>query len=369
MEKQDIALVVGTRPEIIKLAPVIRELGDRARVIHTGQHYDQILFGQFLEQFGLRGPDVVLAGVGGKSRATQIATAIAALADEFERHRPSVVIVQGDTNAVSAGAQAASYAGIPVIHVEAGLRSYDRGMPEELNRLVVSALADVHCVATSHSRQNLLSEGVDPERIIVTGNTIVEATLTSLEHGDGRIDKHFGAGPVPDRYVLATIHRPENTDSKSSLGRILTDLGRLSIPVVFAIHPRTRIAIERFGLTHLLNPLIVITPPGHADFLGLAQSAALLVSDSGGIQEECTVLKKPLLVVRRSTERPESIESGFAQLVAPQDNLAAIGNTFLADTALGVVLGSLPSPYGDGSASRKIAKIARSITAPLEAHR
>ncbi|PKQ36280.1 MAG: UDP-N-acetylglucosamine 2-epimerase (non-hydrolyzing) [Actinobacteria bacterium HGW-Actinobacteria-11] len=361
MSSQDIAVVLGTRPEIIKLAPVIAELGDRARVIHTGQHYDQELSGQFLEQFGIGEPDVVLHGVGGKGRATQIATAIGALSEEFDRDRPAAVIVQGDTNAVSAGAQAANYAGIPVIHVEAGLRSHDRGMPEELNRLVVGVLADVHCAGTDHNRQNLRAEGVADERIVVTGNTIVEATLSSLAQGDGVLSKHSAGGAFPRDYVLATIHRPENTDTEPALRRILTAFTQMDAPVVFAIHPRTRAAIARFGLESLLEDLTVIDPPGHAEFLDLALHAALLVSDSGGVQEECTVLKKPLLVVRRSTERPESVETGFAQLITPEQDLAAAANVVLRDATIDHRLARTASPYGDGSASRQIARIATTI--------
>lgn len=358
---KDIAVVLGTRPEIIKLAGIITALGERARVIHTGQHYDHELSGQFMEQLGLGSPDIVLQGIGGHDRSTQIATAIQALAEEFRRDRPSAVIVQGDTNAVSAGAQAANYAGIPVIHVEAGLRSYDRAMPEELNRLITGVLADVHCAATSYNRANLLAEGVDAERIAVTGNTIVEATLASLEQGDGLLAKHFPARQVPESYVLATIHRPENTDTKSALLRVLRGLAGIDAPVVFAIHPRTRAAVERFGLRSLLEELIVIDAPGHAEFLDLAVRSSLLVSDSGGVQEECTVLKKPLLVIRRSTERPESVDSGFAALVTPDCDIAESANEILADSTMEQRLGSTPSPYGDGSASVAIAGIATRI--------
>ncbi|WAA65639.1 non-hydrolyzing UDP-N-acetylglucosamine 2-epimerase [Microbacterium oxydans] len=359
---KDIAVVLGTRPEIIKLAGIITELGDRARVIHTGQHYDHELSGQFMEQLGLGAPDVVLEGIGGADRSTQIATAIRALGDEFRRNRPAAVIVQGDTNAVSAGAQAANYAGIPVIHVEAGLRSYDRAMPEELNRLITGVLADVHCAATTHNRENLLAEGVDPRRIAVTGNTIVEATLSSLENGDGMVEKHFpGDDERPESFVLATIHRPENTDTEPALRRVLQGLVDIDAPVVFAIHPRTRAAIERFELTTYLDHLIVIDSPGHADFLDLALCADLLVSDSGGVQEECTVLKRPLLVIRRSTERPESVEAGFASLITPDQDIAAAANAVLADSEYQHRLAETPSPYGDGSASTSIAGIARRI--------
>lgn len=356
-----VAVVLGTRPEIIKLAPVIGQLGGAAQVIHTGQHYDHELSGQFMQTLGIGEPDVVLQGIGGRDRSTQIATAIQALADQFRRDRPAVVVVQGDTNAVSAGAQAANYAGIPVVHVEAGLRSYDRAMPEELNRLVTGMLTDVHCAATTHNRDTLQSEGVPSSRIAVTGNTIVEATLSSLTHGDGRIGKHFPSGAAPEGYVLATVHRPENTDTRAALRRVLSGLRRIEAPVVLAAHPRTRAAIKRFDLAPYLDGLLLIDSPGHADFLDLALRARLIVSDSGGVQEECSVLKKPLLVMRRSTERPESIDAGFARLVTPGSDIADEANQILRDPALASVLANTDCPYGDGKASLRIAAICRAL--------
>ncbi|OII37418.1 UDP-N-acetylglucosamine 2-epimerase [Curtobacterium sp. MMLR14_010] len=353
------AVVLGTRPEIIKLAGVIQELGPRARVIHTGQHYDDSMSGQFFRQLGLAAPHCVLTGIGGFDRGSQIATAIAALTEEFQRSRPSVVIVQGDTNAVSAGAQAANYLGIPVVHVEAGLRSGDRAMPEELNRLVVGALADVHCAPTNTSRDNLLREGVSPERVIVTGNTVVEATLASIEAA--RTDPAAAIEDVPDQpFVLATIHRPENTDSEPALRRVLEGLSSIGLPVVLPLHPRTAAAVDRHGLGALLDGLVVLPPVGHASFIWLATRAALVVADSGGVQEECTVLKRPLVVVRRSTERPEAVDAGFARLVRPADDLAAAARGLLEDTRRHP-LAEVPSPYGDGTASRRIAEVALAL--------
>jgi UDP-N-acetylglucosamine 2-epimerase (non-hydrolysing) len=346
---KDIAVVLGTRPEIIKLAGVIRELGDRARVIHTGQHYDETMSGVFLDELGIGEPDLILSGVGGRDRGEQIATMLESLTREFRANPPAAVIVQGDTNTVSAGAQAANYLGIPVIHVEAGLRSRDRAMPEELNRLVVGALADIHCAPTTHSRDNLVAEGIDPDHVLVTGNTVVEATLASLASAP---DPAFMA-KLPPEFVLATIHRPENTDTPDALHRVLQQLSELRLPVILPLHPRTRQAIDRFQLWHLLNDMIVIDPVGHADFLRLAAAATLLVGDSGGVQEECTVLKKPLVVVRRSTERPEAIEAGFAVLATPDQNITVLAEEMLERTAQHP-LDTVASPYGDGTASAQI---------------
>lgn len=344
----DIAVVLGTRPEIIKLAEVIRLLGPRARVIHTGQHWDAEMAGQFFEHFGIGEPDVRLRTVSGAPRGMQIALGTAELLNNFTSAPPAAVIVQGDTNSVSAGAQAGSYLGIPVVHVEAGLRSRDRAMPEEINRLVVGALADLHCAPTETAADNLRREGVEESRILVTGNTVVEA----VQHSLGRVD--VAGWDIPaEPYVLATVHRPENTDDPAALRRILDDLGRVGMRVVLAIHPRTVAAVSAHGLDDLLAGIEVRTGVPHDGFLALARSAVLLVSDSGGVQEEATVLKKPLLVVRRSTERPEAIDAGFARLVTPGDDLLAAANEMLS-ADLQDRLVQTPSPYGDGSASRRI---------------
>jgi len=354
----DIAVIVGTRPEIIKLAPLIRELGPRAWIVHTGQHYDWALSGQQFRQLGLPAPHVVLPGVGGQDRGTQVAAALQGLTALFQESRPAVVVVQGDTNTAVAGAQAASYAGIPLLHVEAGLRSHDRAMPEELNRLVVAALADVHCAPTEHSAANLRSEGIDPRSIAVTGNPVVEATLSSLADADLDTSSLPG-GELPSRFVLATIHRPENTDSEAALRRILDALARLPIPVLFLPHPRTIAAIAHFGLDDLAGQLTIVRPVDHGRFLKLAVAAELLISDSGGVQEECTIIERPLLVVRASTERPEAMNTGLARLVTPEQDLLKLARASLEQRdppMLGVV-----HTFGDGRASARIALLATLI--------
>lgn len=354
---RDIAVVLGTRPEIIKLAPVIQALGDRAWVVHTGQHYDDQLAGRFFRELELEAPETVLADVGGRSRSNQIAAGLSGLSAAFDARRPSVVIVQGDTNTVNAGAQAANYRGIPLIHVEAGLRSHDRDMPEEINRLITGVLADVHCAPTSHSAANLLQEGVSADRIAITGNTVVEATIKAMTRPAAALTYWF-PGVVPEQYVVATVHRPENTDTAQALERVLQGLAKLNLPVVMLLHPRTRAAIDRFGLWHLTERMVIAEAIGSTDFLALARQASLIISDSGGVQEEVTVMKVPLLVVRRSTERPEAVEAGFAQLVTPGEDLSAIAHRVLEDRHSAAALQSLPSPYGDGRASERIARIA-----------
>ncbi|MFC5907164.1 non-hydrolyzing UDP-N-acetylglucosamine 2-epimerase [Streptacidiphilus monticola] len=356
-----IAVVLGTRPEIVKLAGVIQGLGDRCQVVWTGQHYDTELAAGVFEGMGLPAPKIQLTGIGGTARGHQIGAMICELSRRFEHEPPGAVIVQGDTNSTSAGAQAAHYQGIPVIHVEAGLRSRDRAMPEEINRQVVSVLADVHCAPTPEAVANLLAEGVVAERIRLTGNTVVEAVTLSLPAPRESLALVDRFGRRPGEYVLVTLHRPENTDDPARLRLILRQLADLPVPVLFPAHPRTVQACERFGLRRELRALHPVPPVDHAAFLSLARHAALLVSDSGGVQEECTVLKKPLIVVRNSTERPEAVAAGFATLLPPGPQLGSTARRLLSDRELGRRLASLPSPYGDGRASARIAALARAV--------
>jgi UDP-N-acetylglucosamine 2-epimerase (non-hydrolysing) len=350
-----IAVVLGTRPEIIKLAGVIRALGDRCYLVHSGQHYDDSLSLSFLETYELPVPEVKLEGVGGASRGSQIAAIIDQLTGHFTGNRPAAVVVQGDTNTAAAGALAASFLGIPVVHVEAGLRSYDRAMPEETNRQLIGVVAELHCAPTELAAEQLRGEGVPSERIIVTGNTIVEATLESRPTAAARSELLCHYDLDPDGYVLATIHRAENTDDAARLRSILTALDAVDIPVVLPLHPRTAASAARFGLDHLLRNLRVVEPVDHPTFLGLAQHARLLVSDSGGVQEECTVLRRPLLVLRNSTERPEAVAAGFARRIVPDGDLSELLRHAAVDDGWLLSLNSRRSPYGDGTASAQIA--------------
>ncbi|CAM5371372.1 UDP-N-acetyl glucosamine 2-epimerase [Streptomyces spiroverticillatus] len=349
-----VTVVLGTRPEIIKLSQVSRLLGPRGRVVFTGQHYDPSLTDTFFTGFRMPAPHATLRGVGGTSQIIQISRMITDLGNQFAEERPSAVVVQGDTNTVSAAAQAAHYCGIPVVHVEAGLRSYDRNMPEEINRRVAGTVTDLHCAPTATAMNNLLGEGVDPHRIELTGNTIVEAVQLSLPPVEDSLRFLEHVGLQADSYALATIHRPENTDDADRLRSILTELAKFPLPVLMPLHPRTRGAALRAGLGDALDRLHTVDPVDHRQFLSLARHARLLVSDSGGVQEECTVLKKPLLVVRNSTERPEAIQAGFAQLVQPGRQLGKAADAMLADTGLHARLAVTPSPYGDGHASERI---------------
>lgn len=350
----DVAVVLGTRPEIIKLAPVVAALSERARVVWTGQHYDPSLSEVFFDTTGVARPTERLSGVGGATRATQVLAVMAGLGERFAANRPAAVVVQGDTNTTNAAAQAAHYCGIPVVHVEAGLRSFDRAMPEEINRLVVGAVADLHCCATEGNAEHLRRAGVPEDAIRVTGNTIVEATRNALPSASTRQQVVDSFGLSPNGFVLATIHRPENTDDPERLRSTIDALAGLDVPVLFPAHPRTGKAIARFGLDERVASLRLVEPVDHPTFLGLAAEARLMVSDSGGVQEEVTVLKKPLVVVRNSTERPETIEAGFACLARPDELAPAL--TRMLDPHLSQRLADVPCPFGDGLAGTRIAK-------------
>ena len=276
----DIAVVFGTRPEVIKLAPVIRALGARARPIWTGQHYDFNLADAYFEGAGLEMPVERLSGVGGELRGDQIVAVLTGLMALLDRHRPRAVVVQGDTNTTNASAQAAHYLGLPVVHVEAGLRSWDRAMPEEINRMIVGVVADLHCCATEGNAAHLRQAGVLDSAIAVTGNPIVEATLATLPDRPAQERLLAEYRVADDGFVLATIHRPENVDFRAPLAQILEGLSQLPWPVVLPMHPRTAARIERFGLTHLARRLQVTPPIQHRPFLGLASRARVLVSDS-----------------------------------------------------------------------------------------
>ena len=350
-DDRSIAIVFGTRPEIIKLAPLIRGLGSRAVVIHTGQHFDDNMSGAFLRQLRLGDPQYHL-DVGGLTRGAQIgrsATAIEALLMEL---RPHAVVVQGDTNSGVGGAIAANAASIPLLHLEAGLRSFDRSMPEEHNRILIDAIAD-RCLAPHQTNAALLErEGIGTDRIAVTGSTLREALVPMMPDRSERLRLLHQHSLQPNEFVLATVHRPENADSPTRLATILTELAGLGVPTVLPLHPRARARVQEYRLEQLLEPLVVLEPLGYREFLGLAAEAALLVSDSGGVQEEATIIKRPVVIVRNSTERPELLGT-FAHLVGVGPDISATAQRLLADVpAQHAMLADLPYPYGEGVVSR-----------------
>lgn len=348
---RSIAVVLGTRPELIKLAGIVELLGPAGRLIHTGQHFSDVMSDHFLSELGMPRPELHLE-VGGLSRGEQISQGLAAIEHHISMDPPRALVVQGDTNSVLAGALAANARSIPLAHVEAGLRSHDRAMPEEHNRVLTDHLADLCLAPTRHAAENLSAEGISTDRIRVTGNTVVEAVHRLLPTSEERAKARRELGDLPiSAYVLATLHRPENVDNPETLRHILDLLASLELPVVLPMHPRTEARVESFGLGHLLEGLYVLPPVGYRQFLALAADCALVISDSGGIQEESSVLKRPVLVVRNSTERPEVLGS-FSRLVKPGSDLRQATETALQDVAkTHTALAEIPTPYGDGKAS------------------
>lgn len=345
-----VAVVLGTRPEIIKLAHIIRLLGPAARVIHTGQHYDANLSDVFFGAFKLTPPAHYLE-VGGEHRGVQIGEATSRLTRLLEDDPARAVVVQGDTNAVLAGALAANATETPLVHVEAGLRSHDRAMPEEHNRVVCDHLSDLCLAPTETAASNLETEGISRQRVAITGNTVVEALGSLLPAAGERAKVLADYGLTPDSFILSTFHRPENVDHPETWETILSDLVRSSLPVVLPLHPRSRRRASAFGLGPLLDQMQVVDPLPYPRFLSLLAECALAVTDSGGVQEEVSVVKRPVVVVRNSTERPEVLGT-FAVLRQPGDGVSE-AITRITETLdyTHRRLAETPTPYGDGTAS------------------
>ena len=348
-----IAIVVGTRPEIIKMAPVVRACLDRGvpyLLLHTGQHYSFELDGVFFAELGLPAPHRNLE-VGSGSQSYQLAAVIEGLAPVLVEERPDVVLVEGDTNSVLAAALAANKSGIAVGHVEAGLRSYDRRMPEELNRVLTDHLADWLFAPTPGARDILRGEGLPASRIHVTGNTVVDELLLQRLRADRPgLAERFGV--TPGRYALATVHRAENVDDDGRLRSILDGLdaaGRaLGIPVLAAFHPRTTARMAALGLA-ASGTLRGLPPLGYLDFLGLHAAAALMLTDSGGLQEEACCLRVPCVTLRDNTERPESVAVG-ANVLAGAETEAIVA----CARAMAAKPRTWENPFGDGMSGLRI---------------
>jgi UDP-N-acetylglucosamine 2-epimerase (non-hydrolysing) len=355
-----IAVVLGTRPEIIKLAKITELLGDDAHLVHTGQHYDSNLSEVFFTEFGMRPPDTFI-GVGGQTRGEQIGNGTAELDALFNKLQPSAVVVQGDTNAVLAGALAANANEIPLVHVEAGLRSFDRRMPEEHNRVVADHLSDLCLAPTDLNVANLKSEGIADDVIVKTGNPVIEAVERLMPTEDDRVCLVSHYGLDRENFVLSTFHRPENVDTRDTLENVLSALASLSAPVLLPLHPRTQQRISDFGLADVAAQLQIVDPIGYREFIGLGAESQLIISDSGGVQEEVSVYKRPAVVIRRSTERQE-VEGTFVQRFEPGPELAS-QLQFELERSLdrAAELAEMPSPYGDALAPERSVEAIRTL--------
>ena len=346
--------VVGARPNFMKAAPVIRALAARGvdqRVVHTGQHYDQAMSDVFFRDLGLPEPDVNL-GVGSGSHAGQTAALLVALEGAFAALGASLAIVYGDVNSTIAAALVAAKTGLPIAHVEAGLRSFDDSMPEEINRRVTDLLADLLFVTSPEGLTNLAAVGVPSERVFFVGNPMIDTLLANLD----RIEQAGREGGLrPEgRYAVATMHRPANVDGPAQAARIVDMLSGVAelVPLVVPLHPRGRPVLEAAGLAST-DRLRIVDPLGYLEFLGLVKAAALVVTDSGGIQEETTVLGVPCLTVRPNTERPITITHGTNRLLEPEGVVPAVREIL----AHGQERPSEAPPLWDGHAGERIGDV------------
>ncbi len=299
--------------------PALAAAGHDAALAHTGQHYDAAMSDVFFSDLEIPEPRWFLS-VGSGTHAVQTGRAMIALEELFEAERPDAVMVVGDVNSTLAGALAASKLQIPVVHLEAGLRSFDMLMPEEINRLVADQLSSMHLTPTLEAGANLRTEGIEPDRIHFVGNIMAESLLKHLPLAESRHPaalQGFGAG----QYALATIHRPENTDHPERLAGVAAAFEALPLPVVLPIHPRTRARIE--PLMAAESNTLLVDPVGYLDMLALQRDAAVIITDSGGIQEESCMLGTPCVTVRRNTERGITCDVGSNQLV-PADEQAIV---------------------------------------------
>lgn len=355
-----IAIVIGTRPEIIKMAPVIDEIKKRNLdyiLIHTGQHYDHEMSDQFFLDLELPIPHYNI-GVGSGSHGEQTAEMMKGIEKVFIDEKPDLVMVQGDTNAVLAGAIVSSKLHIPVGHVEAGLRSFDKTMPEEINRMVADVCSHLYYVPTEESALNLVAEGINPKKVIITGNTVVDACLRNLAIAKNKsdilsqIDGH-------ENILTLTMHRAENVDNLERLTQITDALLELEeLTIVFPVHPRTLKNLERFGIYSKLvekDHIKIIKPVGYLDFLLLLSSSSMIMTDSGGLQEEAITLNVPCMTLRYNTERPETVTAGGNILVgSKKDKIIETAHMIMNDPKIQKKMKEAKNPYGDGKSSKKI---------------
>lgn len=304
-----LAILLGTRPEIIKLSPLIRKMSDHDILIHTNQHYSYKMDEIFFKELRLRNPDYNL-GVGSKSHAEQTGEMLSKIEKILIQEKPDVVAVQGDTNSCLSAALTAAKLNIKVAHIEAGLRCGDWSMPEEKNRIIVDHISDFLFSPTLRSTERLLSEGIDANKIFYVGNTIVDATIENMKLLTNRKSEH-------DNFLLLTLHRAENVDCQSRLNHLVGEINKVSEKhtIIFPIHPRTQKMLRQFNIK-LSDKIKIIEPVGYLDCLNLELHSNLILTDSGGIQEEACILKKPCVTLRTNTERQETISAGYNILMS-----------------------------------------------------
>lgn len=368
VKKKRVDCIVGARPNFMKIAPIMKAFAEsemiEPRLIHTGQHYDVEMNSVFFDELGIPSPDLNLE-IGSGTQTEQTAGVMIALEKALLDQRPDLLLVVGDVNSTVAAALVAAKLQIPLAHVEAGLRSFDLTMPEEINRLVTDRLSALLLTTEKQAEQQLMKEGVALEQIHFVGNVMIDTLLHNLDRAEtpAVTMEKYGASQdfvssASDRYAFVTLHRPSNVDEPNQLSELLHVLARVSeqIPIVFAVHPRTKARMEDAGLADVLRgPKVLMTPPiGYLEMLGLMQNAFVAITDSGGIQEETTALGVPCLTVRDNTERPITISEGTNTLVGSSaDALLEAANKVLSGTSK---RGNTPELW-DGKASARITRI------------
>jgi UDP-GlcNAc3NAcA epimerase len=356
--------VVGARPQFIKAAALSRAISAtggvlQEQILHTGQHFDAAMSDQFFAELGIPAPAFHL-GIGGGSHGANTGRMLEGIERVLLAERPDALLVYGDTDSTLAGALAASKLNIPVVHVEAGLRSFNRQMPEEQNRVLTDHLASLCFAPTESAVAHLRREGIAEERIVRSGDVMADAARIFGEQAEAQAAELLAEAGLPamaagdQPFVLATIHRAENTDDPARLKAILTALGQAPLPVLLPLHPRTRARIETFQLEHLLKPLTITGPLGFLVMVLLERRAALVVTDSGGVQKEAFLQGTPCVTVRTETEWVELLECGWNRLADPADQ-AAMLTAMVQQLALDT---RKPRPplYGDGHAAEAIAE-------------
>jgi len=351
-----IGILLGTRPEIIKMSPVIRECERRGLdyfILHTGQHYSYEMDRLFFEELELPDPNYNL-DVGSGTHAGQTAKIMTGVEDVLVKESPDIVLVQGDTNTVMAGALAASKLHMRVGHIEAGLRSFNRRMPEEINRVLTDHCSDLLFCPTKTAVENLADEGITGG-VHLVGDVMVDAMNYNRAVAEERSRILEAVGVRPGEYLVITVHRPSNTDSRENMVAILGALAEAGMPVVFPVHPRTRNYLGRYGLLAKMPENVQVTEPlGYLDMLHLMAHAAKILTDSGGVQKEAYMLGVPCITLRENTEWVETVEAGWNVLVgAGREEIVSMIHEFAP-------AGDQPPLFGDGRAAAGIAKIIRS---------
>lgn len=364
MPTAPVICVVGARPNYMKVAPIIRAFAEhqppiRTLLVHTGQHYDPAMKDRLFADLGLPEPEVNLA-VGSGSHAVQTAEVMKRFEPIIDAHGARAVLVVGDVNSTLACALVAAKRHIPVVHVESGLRSYDRRMPEEINRILTDQISDLLYTTERSAHDNLAREGISPARAVFVGNVMIDSLHASLPKAVPAAELLAAASLDPARiaggYGVVTLHRPSNVDNADTLGPIIEALREIAhrLPLVIALHPRTRNNLERFGMLERLDTpgFLILPPQGYLEMLGLMSGAKMVLTDSGGIQEETTALGVPCLTIRENTERPITVEQGTNTLIGidPTALIEAAG----AILATGGKAGRVPE-FWDGRTAERIA--------------